>query len=171
MKIRTTRVDDLDRIEDIRQRSWLATYVNEEKGMTEDFIKTVLLPVSVPVERQVRLQNLQDALDEINKINLVICDDEGTVRGYLYGSIGLQRNMLHSIYLDPDFKTKGFGSALMDVFLQKCNPNLPVTLGVFTTNAVAIQFYKKYGFRHNRVLPKFADVIDSIEMIRAPLES
>ena len=57
-----------------------------------------------------------------------------------------------------NFRGEGIGNLLMKFILEEAKQNLKglniITLGVFANNSVAINFYKKFGFKNYGLLPK-----------------
>lgn len=61
------------------------------------------------------------------------------------------------IAVAKNFRGEGIGNLLMKFILKEAKQNLKglkiITLGVFANNSVAINFYKKFGFKNYGVLP------------------
>jgi len=67
------------------------------------------------------------------------------------------------------FRKQGFGSQLMNAFVQACAVRgiRTIELEVRISNEEAIRFYKRYGFEISAVLPKFyTDGEDGFKMVR-----
>jgi [ribosomal protein S18]-alanine N-acetyltransferase len=80
------------------------------------------------------------------------------VCGYMVTCIGGRaeedRAELVSVAVDPKHRVKGVGTALMDSTLRRLRRRgvLQFHLTVKVTNAAAIGFYEKYGFRRERIV-------------------
>ncbi len=62
------------------------------------------------------------------------------------------------ISLAKDYRGEGIGKILMRLVLEEAESNLPqlriITLGVFSNNSLAMEMYKKFGFKEYGRLPK-----------------
>lgn len=78
------------------------------------------------------------------------------------------------ISIAADFRREGIGSKLLESVIQEGRKNLTglelITLGVFANNQIAIDLYKKFGFRQYGTLPdgvKLKDgYVDHLEMYK-----
>lgn len=57
-----------------------------------------------------------------------------------------KHNILHAIYVLPEFQGKGVGLMLWSKAMQFIDMSKDTVLDVFSCNALAIKFYKKIGF-------------------------
>ena len=66
--------------------------------------------------------------------------------GFLFCKFDKNINNIHinSIAIDEDFRENGYGTELIN-YIKKYNQN--ITLNVMQTNLIAINFYKKNGFK------------------------
>ena len=167
IQVRMTTETDLDDIARVRETSWIATYPNEEHGITELIIRRRLLNKTVPVDREERARNLSNAIANENKLNLIVTIDGGAVIGFLFGEKFETYNELHAMYIEPDHQRKGAGHALMKHFVGWCDSTKNTKLHVVQYNVRAIEFYKKWGFEiSEKRLPPFEGIQPIFEMIR-----
>ena len=128
----------------MRLASWVDTYVNDELGITREWIIERNKSQMSEEKRAYRLERLSDphtagwvALDEESKVigmATPYIDDEG-------------RQHVGSLYVDKAWHGKGVGSALMQKIIDWCDPMKPIELGVATYNERAKAFYRKWGFK------------------------
>jgi len=156
--------DTVEQATQMRLASWLETYVNDEAGVTREWIearnKLQLSPEKV-AQRRMYLENSNGA-------RWVAKDTDGTVIGVAtpyVDSAGVQH--VGSLYVDSGWHGKGVGGALMRKIIEWSDPTKPIELGVVTYNDRARAFYRKWGFEE---LPDsetlFDDKIPEIKMIR-----
>ena len=84
--------------------------------------------------------------DDLNKY--LIYEYNNKPVGFLEYSLYYDRLELNYIYIDSKFRKKGFGSELLEYFinLYKDQNILNITLEVAESNVAAIELYKKKGF-------------------------
>lgn len=80
----------------------------------------------------------------------LVAESEGTVIGYLhYDSEGAEPE-LHRIYVDPERKRAGVGSALMQELHDRLPPGTSYVLLVAQANTDALAFYERRGLTVER---------------------
>lgn len=65
--------------------------------------------------------------------------------GMVIGFIGTENNAIASLFLDPKYIGKGYGTQLMRFALSELNTN-EVEVEVNEQNTEAVKFYSKFGF-------------------------
>jgi GNAT superfamily N-acetyltransferase len=162
--IETMTLNDIEPATYVRLQSWLETYVNEEAGVTREWVKARNEEQLSPERVAMRKKWLQDA----NGAMWVAKDLEGNVIGVASprrDGKGLQR--VGSLYVDKKWQGKGVGGQLMQQIIDWSNPTQPIYLGVASYNERAKGFYQKWGFKE---IPDsdelFDNVIPTITMIR-----
>lgn len=156
--------DTVEQATKMRLESWLETYMNDEAGVTREWIEArnrlQLSPEKV-AERKKRLENPNGA-------RWVAKDTNGNVIGAATPYVddaGVQH--VGSLYVHKNWHGKGVGGALMQKIIEWSDPAKPIELGVVTYNARARAFYKKWGFEEipgSETL--FDNKIPEIKMIR-----
>jgi len=156
--------DTIDAGNRMRLESWLDTYVNDELGVTREWIEERNKGQMSVEKHAQRLQKL----DNPNSAGWVALDSNGTVIGMTTPYVddnGIQH--VGSLYIDKKWYGKGVGGALMQKVIDWCDPAKPIELGVATYNERAKAFYRKWGFKevpNSETL--FADKIPEVKMIR-----
>jgi ribosomal-protein-alanine N-acetyltransferase len=100
----------------------------------------------------------------------LVSDWHGSVVGFLAAVINApQQARILMLAVYATHRRHGFGSALMNAFLNECGLRgvKTVELEVRKSNAEAIGFYNRYGFETSNVLPRFyTDGEDGYKMMR-----
>src|SRR5437899_4122630 len=100
----------------------------------------------------------------------LVADLDGHPVGFLAAVIsadGQARLLMFAV--TAVFRKQGFGSQVMNAFVQACavRGTRTIELEVRISNEEAIRFYKRYGFEISAVLPKFyTDGEDGFKMVR-----
>lgn len=149
-KISTTSVsvvpacpDDVEDIEEVFYKTWLATYPNEEFGITVDDIEDRFKDRQAPkglAERKARIA------DPRSGSMLLVAKDAGRVVGVCYVVVHADKNQLQSLYVLPEYQGKGVGRALWheaQKYLDSAKDTI-VQVAIYNTNAIA--FYERFGF-------------------------
>ena len=135
--------DTIDAGNRMRLQSWLDTYVNDELGVTRDWIEARNYDQMSDEIRARRLERLSDP----NCAGWVALDNNGNVVGMATPYVDDEgRQHVGSLYVDKAWHGKGVGGALMQKVIGWCNPAKPIELGVVTYNERAKAFYRKWGF-------------------------
>jgi len=156
--------EDLEAATAMRLQSWLDTYVNDEIGVTREWIeqrnKTQMSADS--------MERRRSRLKESVLKGWVAKGAEGKIIGVTTPYIdegGNQR--IGALYVDKAYHGKGVGSALLQKAIDGHDPTKPIQLEVVSYNKRAKMFYKKWGFEE---IPNsdmlFADKIPEVKMIR-----
>lgn len=156
------------RATEVRLKSWLDTYVNDELGITREWIErrnTAQLTEEKHLARIDRLVNDKPkgifnawvALDESNEVIGVVTP--------LIESDGTQ--LIGSIYVDKSWHGTGVGGDLMRVAIDWFDSSKPIQLGVASYNERAKAFYRKWGFKEVPGSEELFDgLIPEVKMVR-----
>lgn len=154
-------IDDCNRM---RLQSWLDTYVNDEAGVTREWIEARNADQMSDEKRARRLERL----DSSKTAGWVAFDLDSRVIGMATPYVDDEgRQHVGSLYTDKNWHGKGVGGALMQKIVNWSNPKKPIELGVVTYNERAKAFYRKWGFEEipgSETL--FDNTIPEIMMIR-----
>lgn len=89
-----------------------------------------------------------------------------------YAEKELSRNILHAMYVLPEFQGKGIGTKLWKNIVDFFDPKKYIFLHAFESNNTAINFYNKLGFidsrkriNEDRFTSQSGITISEIEMI------
>lgn len=160
--------DDSQGINTVLYEAWLATYPNEEIGITvediEESYKDRLSPERIEKGKE-RLRNIPE-----NERRLV-AKAEGRIVGVSRVIKGKEKNILQTLYVLPDYQGRGVGTALWEEGKKFLDLTKDTVLEVATYNKNAINFYKKLGFEDTgkritdeRFRMKSGNIVPEMEM-------
>ena len=156
--------DTIDEGNRMRLESWLDTYVNDELGVTREWIEARNKDQMSDEIRARRLERLGNP----NCEGWVAIDQAGNVIGMTTPYIDDEgRQHVGSLYVDKVWHGKGVGGRLMQKVVDWFDPKKPIELGVVAYNERAKAFYRKWGFKEvpgSETL--FDNKIPEIRMIR-----
>lgn len=163
-------VDTIDEATLSRKQSWLDTYVNEELGVTKEWIEAYFVEKLDSEAASTRRERFLKGKQAATFNAWVALSEDGEVIGSTTCFIkedGVQE--LASIYVDKAWHGSGVGAQLMQKVMNWFDPSKPIELGVVSYNDRAQAFYRKWEFEE---IPdseeKFADLLPEIRMIRKP---
>ena len=156
--------EDFVTANEMRLQSFLDSYVNEDFGVTYDWIlarnEWQRSPEQVTFRRQLMKDSKSAQWVAKNRTGLII----GVVGPYVSNG-GVQR--VGSLYVDKNWHGKGVGPALMQEVIDWHDSTKPIIVEVVSYNERAKAFYRKWDFEE---IPGseslFADKIPEIRMIR-----
>lgn len=161
-------VEYLDAATLMRLESWLDTYVNDDAGVTKQWIEERnKRQVSKEVSDARRERFLNGKRE--GKMNAWVAKDEngviiGATTPYIDNN-GVQR--LGSLYVEKSWHGSGVAGALMQKVINWFDDSKDIYLGVATYNERAKAFYRKWGFEE---VPGSGTLFDGkipeIQMIR-----
>lgn len=156
--------DTIDAGNRMRLESWLDTYVNDELGVTREWIVERNKNQMSDNMRAKRLERFSNP----NSAGWVALDTSGSVIGMTTPCVDDEgRQYVGSLYVDKAWHGKGVSSALMQKVIDWCDSAKPIELSVATYNERAKAFYRKWGFREvpdSETL--FDNKIPEVKMIR-----
>jgi ribosomal protein S18 acetylase RimI-like enzyme len=135
--------DDVQQIINVYYYSWLATYVNEEVGITRNDIEAFFKDREQQSEidrRAKRLSNLPP------NEHVLVAKDSNKVIGICRVVIREEYNQLQAIYLLPEYQGRGIGTKLWTEAKKFFDSSKDTIVQVATYNTNAINFYEKLGF-------------------------
>jgi diamine N-acetyltransferase len=144
--IQKTIPEDALEVGEVMYKTWLATYPNDEYGVTKDDIEFMFK------DRKLRDGSKFSNLPE-NEIHLNAKDDGhviGICRLIKHNPVGdpagSDKNELKAIYVLPEYQGRGVGKMFWNEALKFFDPTKDTIVNVVTYNTKAINFYKKLGF-------------------------
>ena len=166
--IHETTADDLDAATLVRLQSWLDTHVNDDAGVTRQWIEERNKRQASEEVSSVRREHFLTGKRE-DKMNAWVAKDEsGTVIGTTTSFIdndGVQR--LGSLYVEKSWHGSGVAGALMQKVIDWFNDTKDIHLGVVSYNERAKAFYRKWGFEEvSDSESLFDNKIPEIQIIR-----
>ncbi|MDP2651961.1 MAG: GNAT family N-acetyltransferase [bacterium] len=139
IKIQKAVPEDAAGVGEVLYKTWLATYPNEEYGITVD-----------DIEDRWKDRNKADGSRIRNAPNnelLLVAKDGDKIVGVCRSVIHPDKNNLQAIYVLPGYQGKGIGSMLWEEAYKFFDPAKDITVEVVVYNANAIAFYKKLEFK------------------------
>lgn len=156
--------ETIDEANEMRLQSWLDTYVNDEHGVTREWIKD---RNKNQMSDEIRAKRLE-RFGAPNRAGWIAQDNKGTVIGLTTPYIDDEgRQHVGSLYVDKDWHGKGVGGRLMQKVIDWFDDAKPIELGVVSYNERAKAFYRKWGFKEIPGSEKvFDNKIPEIMMVR-----
>ncbi len=143
IKITTPQVEDAEGMQDVFYYAWLATYPNEEYGVTRDDVEDRFKDR----HDEARLEKRREALRAPGpNQKIFVAKDGSKVVGLCRAVISGERNEIGAIYIVPEYQGKGIGTMLWNEAKTFFDPTKDTFVKVVTYNTKAIAFYTKLGF-------------------------
>lgn len=125
----------------VQKETWLATYPNNEFGITrKDIEEKVNEMQEEGVERLVKRIR-----DDYNS-HTWVAKKASRIVGFISVQKLREENKIRALYLLPEYQKKGIGRQLMQKALAWLGNSNQISLEVVTYNDKAINFYKSFGF-------------------------
>lgn len=141
IKIEIANLGDATGIRDVQRDTWIATYPNEEYGITREDVE------AKDWDSAQRINRWKKAIEEAGEEQQVWVAREGSqVIAFCVASRGQEKNQLKALYVLPSKQGKGIGSKLMKQSLAYFNPEHDSIVEAAKYNKNAINFYKSFGF-------------------------
>jgi ribosomal protein S18 acetylase RimI-like enzyme len=138
--------EDAAAIFDVQRLTWLATYPNEEAGITYKDIRKRLEGEDGELVLQ-KIDRWKRGIETAGDTRQVfVARDEGRLIGFVAPGIMDRQRRIGAIYVLPEAQGRGIGGRLLQKALAWHGDNNDVFLHVATYNQKAIDFYKKHGF-------------------------
>lgn len=149
---------DIEPATAMRLQSWLETYVNDEAGVTREWVEARNKQQLSPEKVAARLERFKTA----KVVGWVAGDGNGKIIGVATpyaDETGVQH--VGSIYVDKAWHGTGISGRLMENIITWSDPTKPIVLSVAAYNERAKAFYRKWGFEevpgsemlHENVIP------------------
>lgn len=153
VKVRFATVEDAGAISEICSEAWRITYANL---YSKDYIDRVIADF-YNIDR-IRKECEESSEDWHGYI--VAVDQDKHVLGCIGGACTGHTGFVYVLYVKPDRKGEGIGSALLDFLTDYQKEHYGIThqeVNVTTGNRMGIPFYEKRGFELLEVLPNWMD--------------
>lgn len=148
IKISEAQPEDIKEVLEVQKITWLATYVNEEHGVTVADIE------SKDFNSPTRIKSWQDRLLKDRELsNFWIAKVNNKIVAFCIANRESDKNKLVAIYVLPNYQGLGLGKQLIKQALVWCGDNKPIVLDVVTYNLKARSFYEKFGFKELGITP------------------
>lgn len=163
--------DDDDGIRYVQHQTWLATYPNEELGITREAINARFAYPDGTLMRRHPTNKQQINTDPA--LHVWVAKEEQRVIGFCIAVKEIMNGHVRAIYVLPAHQGRGIGKRLLQSALDWLGDHKPVTLSVATYNTKAIAFYRRFGFEMNEQAPGMSVArlpsgiaIPQLEMVR-----
>lgn len=161
---------DAEGISRVVHDTWLATYPNEEAGITKEDIEEQMKNRQSPEE--VEKTRARILANDPNK-RIFVAKEKDSVVGFSTLNKEDQFNQLKAIYILPEFQGRGVGKKLWSEILKATDGDgKKIIVHVATYNKNAIEFYKRLGFKETgkefsdeRFRMKSGNVIPETELV------
>ncbi|MCM3739652.1 GNAT family N-acetyltransferase [Oceanobacillus luteolus] len=158
VRIRKMKRRDVAAVQTVAKTSWNATYAG-------------IIPVDIQESFLSKAYSDKMLLKRRRKTYIFIAEVEGNIVGFAnYSKVQSDKKChLHAIYILPEYQSKGIGSRLLNIGMEKLGAK-EITLHVERKNENALNFYKKKGFQ---MISEFDNELDghTLHTIRMALKN
>lgn len=141
-EIRKARPEDVEDIQTVFYQTWLATYPNEEAGITREDIEFRWKDAF----SEERLTKRRDELKDPASEPMFVAIEDGKIVGICRVEREAGANRIAAIYVLPEYQGAGIGKGLFFAAEEYLGREKDMLVGVATYNTNAIAFYTKMGF-------------------------
>jgi ribosomal protein S18 acetylase RimI-like enzyme len=144
--IETAVPSDAEGVFNVQRLTWLATYPNDELGITEEDIRVQLEGEHgelIPQKIEKRRSGIEATGSE--RATFVVHDNDKVV-GFVAPAIRDGQRRIGALYVLPETQGKGVGRKLLEKAIEWHGRDEDIFLHVASYNQNAIDFYKKNGF-------------------------
>jgi ribosomal protein S18 acetylase RimI-like enzyme len=176
LTVRPAVPEDAEGISRVNVATWLATYPNDELGITAELLRLHLQGAAgeTATERVARFRRGIAASSAASASSgCFVALSDGEVVGYTFPHVvGGGRHRVGALYVLPAFHGRGIGRLLLERNLAWHGDGVDVYLHVAAYNEQAIRFYERHGFAltgeegHDEVAVIGNVRIPEIEMLR-----
>lgn len=145
--IKAPTPEDATALAHMHAESFKAAYLSEDAVRNAKVLAQAAQFITL--ERiQARMELLQRSLTHTDEEFYSIATDAATVPiGLIYGYTTDEAQDLSALYVDPSYFGTGLAQELTKAFIDWCDKERPIELGVVEDNLRAQKFYYKMGFR------------------------
>jgi ribosomal protein S18 acetylase RimI-like enzyme len=144
LEVHIAQEKDVEGVVDVLYRTWLATYPNEDAGITVDDIEDRFIVRRSEEGLEKSRKRIRE--QSSNERTFVVKDGEKVI-GVSVVSKDEMVNRLIAIYVLPEYQGRGVGYMLWNSVLQFFDTEKDIVVEVVTYNANAIAFYTHLGFQ------------------------
>lgn len=174
VKIDRAKPEDAAIICDIRDRAWVQTYTNTERGISAEQILLnaqgsdgVFLPRRIAYMQRV----LADNIDK--DVTTYVAKNNNQIVAYIEPLIDEDaKQWISAVYVAPEYQGNGIGGQLMEQALSVLDRSKDIFLEVVSYNQNAITFYESFGFIKTDAVvlpderaPDYVVALPEIEMV------
>ena len=133
--------NDAEGIAAVQYDTWLATYPNEELGITRAAIEERVSGFQSD-ERIAKWRSIIGDAEE----HITVAKDNDTVIGFSGAQKGDTTSQISAVYVLPQYHGTGIAQRLMDATMTWLGDERDIDVEVASYNDRAIRFYRKYNF-------------------------
>lgn len=170
-EVRSMLPTDVIGAQEVFKQAWLATYPNEEAGITREDIEDHFADYLAPERIQGRVDKLNDLPEGEYRL---VASAGPEVVGVCFAEQAEGRNTIRTLYVLPAYQRKGIGSLLLREAIRRLGSEKDTYVDVATYNESARLFYERNGFAEtghrfttDRFHFKSGAVMPNMEMKRA----
>ena len=154
--IKKAKLSDIPDIIQVQKQTWLATYPNEDFGITKDDIfKRLGNPGDEILQK--RIEKWQNIINGQDKQKIIFTANENNkIVGFAILT-SQDKPTINALYILPSFQGQGVGKLLLEKSLDWLGIQPKIYTYVASYNQNAIDFYKKHGFKATTGIPKYMD--------------
>ena len=145
--VRTATEKDLPRVSEILRETWHSTYDH----LYGSEIVTQITDEHHTVERLLEQQNRPNS-------EFLVADNGSIIGGMAYATQSEKTIKLHQLYVHPDYQGGKTGLHLLIEIENSFLDANSMTLEVEENNTIAVEFYKRYGFKAKGVVEDCAGI-------------
>ena len=142
IEIAPATAEEVRGVAEVFYKTWLATYPNEEVGITTDDIEDKFKDSFTEEDLKKRAEKIKNTNDG----KMLLAKEGDRVVGLVRLTFHPDKNQLQAIYVLPEYQGRGVGKMLWAAAQKLFDPTKDTIVQVATYNMPAIEFYKKLGF-------------------------
>lgn len=144
INIRVSVPDDVYGIREVQKKTWLATYPNNENGITNEDIESVF-ELDQTAEGKQKMEKRKERYEN-KSVRTWVAEDKDNIVGFCVTIKEENNSRVGAIYVLPSRQKEGIGSMLLKEALEWLGNKEDIYVNVVSYNNNAISFYKKFGF-------------------------
>lgn len=137
--------DDAKGIREVSKYTWIATFPNDEYGITKEDLEA-RFSFSSQDEEKKHTKDRQKAIEDDTTQQYFVARENSKVIGFCFVKKEEARNILQALHVLPEYQNKGIGKKLVNTALAWLGNEKDIQLTVAIYNDKAIKFYEKIGF-------------------------